>query len=194
MVDRTLRRKRSWHLWLMFGVCALALALLSAEVLHLRWLSFETQLDLSTGRTRQVTKVLGATFPGEERNTFVSSQLGGQSLQQEADWQVLGENWNLFLGSHSHSRLERFLYAAESYLPAYWDEGGFDEEAKVESARRFLIAARSGEEGLPNFDFMLMIQRHVERMADTPRELRRTTVADLPAPAAIMERGDRSRQ
>jgi hypothetical protein len=174
------RRRLRWVYWPIAILALLILAVLIVDVLELPVLREEVQGNFSSGKVRRVVWLLGLEIKGSERDTAVSEQLAGETVSDRPQWYPMTISYSVFFKlSIGHSSFSSG-FVKERDMPQLWSEGGFTEDAKTESARRFLLATRPDQDQYWNLDYMRALRLRVEAMRHVPLAQRVTTVAGLP--------------
>ena len=149
----------------------------------------ESQLNISTGHERRVSWFFGAETVEGPRDTFISHQLNGEVVGNP-EWRPMTVRRGAsMLQSHGHTSTDRLWRACED-LDDWWEEGGFTESARAESARAILrlLQQRNPYESI--HAYLDTIEESVKALTTTPVEDRLTTVEDLPDWKQFAELGD----
>lgn len=147
----------------------------SSEFVH----RSQSQLDVSTGRVRNVSWSFGVESVSEPEDTFVSLQLRGEVVGEQS-WKPLTTQWGAsWVQSHGHSGTDR-LWGHCDDLEKWWDQAGFTKEARSESARSILILLQQEDWWDLTTAYLDAIKLRVEQLSSVPVNERRTEVQDLP--------------
>ena len=147
----------------------------SSEFVH----RSQSQLDVSTGRVRNVSWWFGVESVSEPEDTFVSLQLRGEVVGEQS-WKPLTTRWGAsWVQSHGHSGTDR-LWGHCDDLEKWWDHAGFTWAARSESARTILMLLQQEDWWDVTTAYLGAIKLRVEQLSSRPVNERRTEVQDLP--------------
>jgi hypothetical protein len=181
---------RRHRVWLVAGVTiGLIVALTAIEMLaaNSRLREEQSQLDVSSGKTRHVSKWFGIESEGPQEDTFLSDRLAGETIGGEPDWKPLTTHWGgLLIGTHGHSDWDRAWHSCRR-LEHLWDEGGFSNAARTECVRRLLRAFKTTQGAAESLKFVDAIRDRVEALQAVPPSERHTTIEDLPAMDEVVD-------